>query len=49
MQNRLSQRSTLIGIASILSVIAGLFTGTIGIDVAVPLLGNGAGLIFADA
>lgn len=49
MQDRLSQRSTLIGIASILTVITGLFTGTIGIDVAVPLIGNGAGLIFTDA
>lgn len=46
---RISQNSTRLGIVSVLMAVAGLYTGTIGMDAAGAAIANGLGLILTDA
>lgn len=46
---RISQNSTRLGIVSVLMAVAGLYTGTIGMDAAGAAIANGLGLILTNA
>lgn len=46
---RFLQNSTRLGIISVLMAIAGLYTGSIGMEAAGAAIANGVGLILADA
>lgn len=46
---RISQNSTRLGIVSVLMAVAGLYTGTVGMDAAGATIANGLGLILTDA
>lgn len=46
---KLKQKTTWLGIVSIIATIVGYLTGAVPVEVAVPAIGNGFGLVVADA
>lgn len=47
--SKLKQKTTWLGIASILATLVSYLAGTIPMEVAVPAIGNGLGLVVANA